>query len=167
MPARRLFNERSISFFINRRQISLTQRGEKGLRPMVLVISNLIKMPLYRQTGDCASSVIAHSRGETRHSFALPGVMPTPPVGSHALILRVRQPGVLSGLTEHEGLGEQRNTPGTSPPGIQNAAGFSLLCSSNRPCSQPSLERNFIQTRRVSPGTIRGSGRGMAGEASH
>lgn len=115
MPARRLFNERSISFFINRRQISLTQRGEKGLRPMALVIRNLIKMPLYRQTGDCASSVIAHSRGETRHSFALPGVMPTPPVGSHALILRVRQPGVLSGLTEHEGLAEQRNTPARLP----------------------------------------------------
>lgn len=41
--------ERSISFLVNRKQITLTQRGENLLRPIALVILNFILMPLCRQ----------------------------------------------------------------------------------------------------------------------
>lgn len=49
MVARRALRERSISFLISRKQIVLTQRGDNLLRPIALVILNLILIPLCRQ----------------------------------------------------------------------------------------------------------------------
>lgn len=40
--ARRALRERSISFLVNRKQITLTQRGENLLRPIALVIRNFM-----------------------------------------------------------------------------------------------------------------------------
>lgn len=52
MLVRRALRERSIWFFVNRKQITLTQRGENLLRPIALVIRSFMRCLLIASGGD-------------------------------------------------------------------------------------------------------------------
>lgn len=50
--ARSVLRERSISFLVNRKQITLTQRGENLLRPIALVMRSFMRCLLTASGGD-------------------------------------------------------------------------------------------------------------------
>ena len=60
--ARRALRERSISFLVNRKQITLTQRGENLLRPIALVIRSFMRCLLTASGGDF--KLAYNTRGE-------------------------------------------------------------------------------------------------------
>ena len=60
--ARRALRERSISFLVNRKQITLTQRGENLLRPIDLVMRSFMRCLLTASGGDF--KLAYNTRGE-------------------------------------------------------------------------------------------------------